>query len=220
MKYTDAESLLEGEFPIAVRRYLYPIFERGEIAFNEIMEDPLYQSSFSANISGWLSNFLVCRQFEPDMLDSGFPLEVEIRRVNNFNYKALFLHSKHAMVNVAKGSSMKNAFPGRSKYRLRACQNNNILQNTLFWDFEDGGKIVEDKYFLLLTYHMKMKELAYVNLMVPDVNMVESLKTYNLKSEIHVYPQNKVEDEPIITGIKEEALEALKQKKKLGGINE
>lgn len=220
--YQNASELVKKELPRSVRSQLYPFFLSGVIAFQEVVNSTfvLFQSEFMSNIKGRLLNYMICRQFEPDMISESFPFTPKAERVNNFNYKTLNLLRGNVIINVAKASD-KNSLPGRSKYRLENCRLNKFSQKQLFYNIKSKKLIVTNEpYYMFLTYGFKNShEIDFVNLMVPNAGMTGILKKVDLISEFSLYTQDvpQEEVEKRITSLKNDVIRKLNIKLRSDG---
>ncbi|KUO58391.1 MAG: hypothetical protein APF84_13220 [Gracilibacter sp. BRH_c7a] len=209
-KYKNAKEMLESELPRSVTSHLYPIFNRGIAAYNSIlnMEGGTFQSVFLHNIKGPLLNYMIFRQFEPDMLNDTFPFTPFPQKVNSFNYSALNLLHNNVKINV--GKSLNSDLPNRSKYRRTACEVNRFPDDDLFYGTSGQyDQLFENNepYYVFLTFNLKGTELDFVNLVVPNWNMTKCLAQVELKKELRLYipsEEEKKTDEKVVTSLKTE----------------
>lgn len=216
--YKNARELVETELPRAVRSQLFPIFERGVQAYREILSMPggTFKSIFLHNIKGWMLNFMIFRQFEPDLLSSTFPFISTTEKVNSFEYRALNLLHGNVKINAGKAATL-DSFPNRSNYRREYCQRNRFPDDDLFSEtdpFYDQLFLSDQPYYLFLTFNVNVQnnKLDFVNLMVPDCNMKKSLFNINLMNEFSLRKKDdtdKKTDEKIVATLKNEFLQNL-----------
>lgn len=213
--YDNANELVTKELPRSVRSQLYPFFHSGVIAYQEVVNNSiLFRSEFMSNLKGRLLNYMIFRQFEPDMVSSTFPFKTNVEKVNNFNYKTLNLSRGNIIINVAKAND-KNSLPSRSKYRLKKCNLNKFYQKQLFCQVKTKEMVVTNEpYYAFLTYGFRNNEIDFVNLVVPNDRMTGILKKVDLMSEFSLYksevPQEEIEKR--ITSLNQHVIEELNNK--------
>lgn len=213
MFYESANDLLQSELPIGAQAQLYPIFESGARAYRELLSENLclFNSVFFNNLRGQLFSYLIFRQFNPDMISQNFFFQVEAKKVNNFNYRALNLVGENLIVNVCRTID-SNSLPTKSKYRKTKCKLNKFNEKGLCLRcINDQLTVKNEPYYAFLTYGHKRGVLEFANIIIPNYSMTEILAKIDLKSELHLYKSqihNSYEEEKVTT-LKKETLEML-----------
>jgi hypothetical protein len=214
--FSSAGELIESEMPRSTRIKIYPFFESGLQAYRDILKtnELFFNSAFATNIKGHLLNYMIFRQFEPDMISQQFLLKAEARRVNNFYYNSLNLLKDGLIINVGKTYG-RDKLPNRSRYRKKYCRLNKFREKHLFFDINSENELVQknEPYFMLLTYGLDRGEIEYVNLMVPNDLMTGYHKSIDLKAEC-LYEQPELlhneEMEKRMTALKTDTIQKLK----------
>lgn len=189
--YKNANELIEEEVPRAIRAKIYPYFQSGLQAYKEILneEKELFSSAFFSNLKGWLLNFMMFRQFELDMISNTFPFIASPIKVNSFNYQGLNLLHNNIIINVGR-SINKDNLPNRSTYRRNYSKKNRFPDQDLFYGISRSYNSffeLNEPYFAVITYGVKQGDLEFINLMVPNWNMTESLATIDLMKEFSLF---------------------------------
>ena len=209
--------LVKNEVPRSIRAQLFPLFETGAKAYYEIINTnkEFINSVFLNNIKGNLFNYLIFRQFEPDMINNNFPFKFEAKTVNNFKYRSLNLVRPNSIINIGKAFD-KDSLPNRSLYRRKLCKHNNFREKNLLFAINNDNKLClkSSPYYMFLTYGYNYKkfELEFVNLVIPDKKMKDFIYKIDIKSEyalhrtLKISREEKRETEKKIAFLKEDVI--------------
>lgn len=201
------------------RENIYYILYIGLSAYKRLLEDnpELEKSESFSEIRTRILSFVVKRQFEPDVLSMDFPFKVEIKDVNPFKSKALFLNNKLIRLKINKTPKRNKLHNSNkiSKYLLEEAKvNDKHLKQVKFLLFDNEAEVGEDKYtFMILGYGVRDKEIDHLDFMIPSFDMKQSEETFNALEE---YQQairmdiNNEQTERKIAFLKEEAKKLVK----------
>ncbi len=216
--YKDADELLKRELPPRITSQIYPLFVAGNVAYNQITNNQKYKNIFHSelfpNARAHLMNFLICRQFEQDMLKTSFPFDARILKVNNFGRKNIELFKENIVIHIAKAKD-EDSLPSRSGYRESYSYLNRFLEKQLMFSCDDIKNISVDSepYYIFLTYGGKDNTIDFVNLIVPNAGMTNILKKVNLKESLSLFKFSEESiaktEEKNITKLKKEVIKKL-----------
>jgi len=201
------------------RENIYYILYIGLSAYKRLLEDnpELEKSESFSEIRTRILSFVVKRQFEPDVLSMDFPFKVEIKDVNPYRSKALFLENKFVRIKVNKTLKRNKLHNGNeiSKYMLKEAEVNSKHQKQIkFFMFDNDAEVGEDKYtFMILGYGVRDKEIDHLDFMIPSFDMKESEETFNALEEYNQTIRMDTNNEQIerkIMFLKEEAKKLVK----------
>lgn len=146
-----------------------------------------------------------------------FPFKVEIKDVNPFKSKALFLENNLIRMKVNKTLNKNKLINGNdvSKYMLEEAKVNSKHQKQVkFLIFDNEAEIGEEKYtFMILGYGVRNKEIDHLDFMIPSFDMKHSEETFNALEEYQQavrMDMNNEQTETKIMFLKEEAKKLVK----------
>lgn len=202
------------------RENIYYILYIGVSAYKRLLEDnpELEKSDSFSEIGTRILNFVIKRQFEPDVLSMDFPFKVEIKDVNPFKAKALFLENKLIRMKVNK-TLKRNKLHNSNKvsgYMLDEAKVNSKHQKQIKFLLFDNNEteIGEQKYtFMILGYGVRNKEIDHLDFMIPSCDMEKSEETFNALEEYQEIIRmgtNNEQTERQIMSLKEQAKKLVK----------
>ena len=201
------------------RENIYYILYIGLSAYKRLIEDnpELEKSQSFSEIRTRILSFVVKRQFESDVLSMDFPFKVEIKDVNPFKSKALFLENKLIRMKVNKTLEKNKLLNSNevSKYMLEEAKVNSKHQKQVkFLIFDNDAEVGEEKYtFMILGYGVRDKEIDHLDFMIPSSDMKCSEETFNALEEYQQVIRmdtNNEQTERKIMFLKEEAKKLVK----------
>lgn len=192
------------------RAKIYQMMYIGITAYNRFIKEnvELQKSKFLINIKSRLLTFLIYRQFDEDMISKSFPLEVNIQKVNKFGYNALMLCNDKVKISLAKTQN-KFSLPNKSNYRLMQCKDNLGIETQLKFNLDNDSKeLIPAPIYVIIGFKIINNQLEYLNFIVPDTTMKNSIVNINLLAEykkVILDSKEEPEIEEQITTIKKEA---------------
>lgn len=197
------------------RDSIYYILYIGVSAYKRLLEDnpELEKSKSFSEIRTRILSFVIKRQFEEDVLSMEFPFKAEIKDVNVFKSKALFLNSKSVRLKINK-TTKRNTLHNSNKvsdYMIKEAEVNSKDQKQtkmLFFDNNEAETGEEKFTFMILGYGVRGREIEHLDFMIPCCNMKKVEETFNALDE---YKQtilmdiNKEQTEKRIMSLKDEA---------------
>ncbi|EKQ56169.1 MULTISPECIES: hypothetical protein [unclassified Clostridium] len=210
---------IDGLIKKEERENIYYILYIGVSAYKRLLEDnpELEKSESFSEISTRILSFVVKRQFESDVLSMDFPFKVEIKDVNPFKSKALFLNNKLIRLKINRTPKRNKLHNSNkiSRYMLEEAKvNDKHLKQVKFLLFDNDAEVGEEKYtFMILGYGVKNKEIDHLDFMIPSYNMKYAEEIFNGLEE---YKQairmdiNNEQTERKIAFLKEEAKKLVK----------
>lgn len=201
------------------RENIYYILYIGVSAYKRLLEDnpELEKSESFSEISTRILSFIVKRQFESDVLSMDFPFKVEIKDVNPFKSKALFLNNNLVRLKINKTPKMNKLHNSNkiSKYMIEEAKvNDKHLKQVKFLLFDNDAEIGEEKYtFMILGYGVRNKEIDHLDFMIPSYDMKCTEETFNALEEYKKtirMDTNNEQTEKKIMFLKEEAKKLVK----------
>lgn len=202
------------------RESLYYILYIGVSAYKRLLEGnpELAKSDSFAEIRTRILSFVIKRQFEEDILSMEFPFKVELKDVNAFKSKALFLNKKLVRLKVNK-TVRRNKLHNSNKvsdYMLKEAEVNSKDKKQikmLFFD-DSAVEVGEEKHtFIILGYGIRDKEIDHLDFMIPSADMKVVEESFNGLDEYKqtiLMDNNKDQTEKKIMSLKEEARILLK----------
>lgn len=214
-KIVNIESIINR----ADRENLYKVLYIGASAYSRFLKDykELIKSESFSEIKTRLLNFFIKRQFEDDILALDFPYKAELKKVNNFNQRAIFLKNNKTKIQVNKTSKRNRFFNGikPAQYMLKEARLNSIYSNEIkfFIDSDDEVKVKEDRrVFMILGYGIKGEQMDHLEFIIPNEYMDSAIDSFDGLDEYNEMIVGKVNDEVVeerIVALKEEALKLL-----------
>lgn len=197
------------------RESIYYILYIGVSAYKRLLEDnpELEKSKSFSEIRTRILSFVIKRQFEEDVLSMEFPFKVEIKDVNKFKSKALFLNNKLARLKInrtARRNTLHNSNKA-SDYMLKEALVNSKDQKQIKMLFLENNKAEagEEKHtFMILGYGVRGKEIDHLDFMIPGSHMEKVEETFNALDEYNqtiLMDVNKEQTEKRIILLKDEA---------------
>jgi hypothetical protein len=197
------------------RDSIYYILYIGVSAYKRLLEDnpELEKSKSFSEIRTRILSFVIKRQFEEDVLSMEFPFKVEIKDVNKFKSKALFLNNKLARLKInrtARRNTLHNSNKA-SDYMLKEALVNSKDQKQIKMLFLENNKAEagEEKHtFMILGYGVRGKEIDHLDFMIPGSHMEKVEETFNALDEYNqtiLMDVNKEQTEKRIILLKDEA---------------
>ena len=211
----EANEKIEKLIKKEERDSIYYILYIGISAYKRLLEDnpELEKSKSFSEIRTRILSFVIKRQFEEDVLSMEFPFKAEIKDVNVFKSKALFLNNKSVRLKINK-TTQRNTLHNSNKvsaYMLKEAEVNSKDKKQiemLFFENNEAEVGEEEYTFMILGYGVRGKEIDHLDFMIPSCNMKEVEETFNALDE---YKQtilmdiNKEQTEKRIMLLKDEA---------------
>jgi hypothetical protein len=147
-----------------------------------------------------------------------FPFKVEIKDVNLFKTKALFLENKLMRMKVNK-TSKSNKLHNSNKvsvYMLEEAKVNSKYEKQVKFLMLDNNEVEigESKHtFMILGYGVRNKEIDHLDFMIPNCDMKKSEETFNALEEYQQITRMSTKNEQTenkIMSLKEEAIKLVK----------
>ncbi|GEP67194.1 hypothetical protein CBE01nite_49620 [Clostridium beijerinckii] len=197
------------------RDSIYYILYIGVSAYKRLLEDnpELEKSKSFSEIRTRILSFVIKRQFEEDVLSMEFPFKVEIKDVNKFKSKALFLNNKLIRLKINK-TTKRNTLHNSNKvsdYMLKEAEVNSKDKKQIEMLFFDNNEaeVGEKKHtFMILGYGVRGKEIDHLDFMIPSCNMKKVEEAFNALDEYNqtiLMDVNKEQTEKRIMLLKDEA---------------
>lgn len=197
------------------RDSIYYILYIGVSAYKRLLEGnpELEKSKSFSEIRTRILSFVIKRQFEEDVLSMEFPFKVEIKDVNKFKSKALFLSNKLARLKInrtARRNTLHNSNKA-SDYMLKEALVNSKDQKQikmLFLENNEAEAGEEKHTFMVLGYGVRGKEIDHLDFMIPSCSMKKVEETFNALDEYNqtiLMDVNKEQTEKRIMLLKDEA---------------
>lgn len=197
------------------REQLYKILYIGITAYNRLLDENrhLEASQFFSEIKTRILNFTIKRQFEEDMLVKDFPFKIDIKDVNAFKSKALFVENSFTRIKIASTPKVNKFVTGSKipKYMLRESQKNSRYTKKirLFILKNNDVEIREEKeVFMILGYGIKNRDIEHLNFMIPEEDMKSTIDSFNAMNEYYetvMVTENDDYTEKKIVALKNEA---------------
>ena len=210
--------ILNEYFSTESRNILYQTFYIALSAYNSLLEEKkeFKESVFFSNIRTRLLTFMIYRQFDKDLLSEEYPFKVITEKVNNFGYTSLILHKNNINISLAN-TNKKGKLPNKSKYRIKYSRFNTLYDVQLRFKIDESGEneIIDAPIFFIIGYKVYGGKFSYLNLMLPDNRMKNSLQNIDLTLEYNNWlnqPINQEDEEYIektIAKLKESAIREL-----------
>ncbi|EHI97668.1 hypothetical protein CDLVIII_0962 [Clostridium sp. DL-VIII] len=202
------------------RESIYYILYIGVSAYKRLLEDypELTRSDSFSEIRTRILSFVIKRQFEDDVLSKEFPFKVQLKDVNKFKSKALFLNNKLTRLKIHK-TVRRNTLHNSNKisdYMLKESEVNAKHRKQIkMLIFENNeAQIGEEKHtFMILGYGVREKEIDHLDFMIPSWDMKKVEETFNALEEYKqtiLMDTNKEQTEKRILSLKEEAIGLVK----------
>jgi hypothetical protein len=202
------------------RDSIYYILYIGVSAYKRLLEDypELEKSKSFSEIRTRILSFVIKRQFEEDVLSMEFPFKVEIKDVNAFKSKALFLNNKLVRLKINK-TAKRNTLHNSNKvsdYMLKEAEVNSKDEKQikmLFFENNEAETGEEKHTFMILGYGVKGKEIDHLDFMIPSCDMKKVEETFNALDEYKqtiLMDVNKEQTEKRIMLLKDEAKSLVK----------
>lgn len=197
------------------REKIYKIIYIGVSAYKRLWDDnkQLENSEFFSEIKTRILSFVIKRQFEKDLITKDFPFEVEIKNVNKFGNKALFLQNGLSKIKLSK-TSKANKFQNSTKvpkYMLREAEINSKYQRQIKLFVLENNELEareEKRTFMILGYGVNDRELSHIDFIIPDEYMKNSIEAFNALYEFRNTVKLSIGDEVTekqIVALKDEA---------------
>ena len=197
------------------RDSIYYILYIGVSAYKRLLEGnpELEKSKSFSEIRTRILSFVIKRQFEEDVLSMEFPFKAEIKDVNVFKSKALFLNNNLVKLKINK-TTKRNTLHNSNKvsdYMLKEAEANSKDKKQMKMLFFENNEAEagEDKYtFMILGYGVRGKEIEHLDFMIPSYDMKKVEETFNALDEYKqtiLMDTNKEQTEKTIMLLKDEA---------------
>ncbi|WP_034438791.1 hypothetical protein [Clostridium ihumii] len=185
------------------REKIYKVIYIGVSVYNRLLKDnpQLEDSEFFSEIRSRVLNFFVKRQFEEDILSKDFPFKIEIKKINGFGNKALFLQNDFARMKISKNKSNK-LYNGNkiSKYMLDEAKINSKHEKQIKLVILDNRELEvqqEKRTFVILSYGINGKEFDHIDFIIPNSDMKSSIETFNALDEFNETVKISAQDENV-----------------------
>lgn len=197
------------------RDSIYYILYIGVSAYKRLLEGnpELEKSKSFSEIKTRILSFVIKRQFEEDILSMEFPFKAEIKDVNVFKSKALFLNNKSVRLKINK-TTKRNTLHNSNKisdYMIKEAEVNSKDQKQtkmLFFDNNETEAGEETFTFMILGYGVKGRDIDHLDFMIPSYDMKKVEETFNALDEYNqtiLMDVNKEQTEKRIMLLKDEA---------------
>lgn len=197
------------------RDSIYYILYIGVSAYRRLLEDypELEKSKSFSEIRTRILSFVIKRLFEEDVLSMEFPFKVEMKDVNVFKSKALFLNNKLIRLKINRTARRNTLYNSNkaSDYMLKEAEVNSKDEKQmkmLFLENNEAEAGEEKHTFMILGYGVSGKEIDHLDFMIPSCHMEKVEETFNALDEYNqtiLMDINKEQTEKRIMLLKDEA---------------
>lgn len=210
------ESLIKKED----RNKIYNVLYIGVSVYKRLLEDneELINSKSFGEIKTRILSFVIKKQFEDYMSSLDFPYKIELKEVNNFGNKALFIRNNKVKIQInktkKKGKMHNSNRP--AMYMLNAAKQNSKYTREIkfFLDSDDKVEPKENNIvYIICGYGVREKLLDHLDFIIPEQNMNDIIDKFDALHEYNDLINDNNHDETVekrIVALKEEALKFIK----------
>lgn len=139
-------------------------------------------------VMGHLLTYAIERQFLNSAFTPKAQFSVEVKQVNNYKYKTMYIETNDFILNIGRTGSPRKLL-STSKYKKELASRNIDFDSQLSFDFmnSDRVEVKNEKKYAMITYRYKLSDLRHLMIVVPssdyksieyDANILESGNVY------------------------------------------
>lgn len=198
------KKLFEDNFDFAFKAVTYNNMRIALQTFEQFKKknEDFFSLDKKTTVFGHLQTYAIERQFEYSAFNSKANYFVSMKKVNNYNHKALCIETDDFIVNLGRTNGEYKLLPV-SKYKKEYAKANAGLNSQLEFDFaKDAPQIVEGKKYAEITYGYRHGEITHLNIVIPSSDYKKVEYSVSLLENVKVYknyiPEDLIE-ESIVT---------------------
>lgn len=195
--YRNMFKELEKDLDSKILRTIYLTFNASVNVYNDLIEKEkdLLSGEYFDEIKGRLLGFIIKKAFDPKLLPTNFPFNVQIVNLP-FKQKMPKLKRGNTILTISKVME-PNLLPSPSKYKKEYAEGNYCLSNQLEFNL-DKNEIIQDKpYYGIIAYKFYEEQLKMLNIIIPDSEFKYIIRNIPIPLVYSMQDEN-VQEEPII----------------------
>lgn len=169
----DMDKCIKEEFDFAKRATIYNNMEIALKAYNKLLIEyrDLFKFEKSTTAKGHLRTLFIEKQFSDSSFTPKAHYFVNMKEVNKYHHKALFIETEEFILNIAR--TMKTPMlPSISNYKKEYAKNNGEYDAQYQLNIDENDKrsdnIVLPKKYAFLTYGIQKEQLSHLGIVMPS----------------------------------------------------